>query len=322
MALRGDSIDNIPGAPGIGDKGSVELIKRFGSVEQALERAAEVEKKTYRESLQNNRDNILISKKLVTIDCNVPVELDVTAMKAGAPDVEGSARALYRAGVHFAAERIAARSRGQRSPLPRSQIGGGCRSGAASLPRMRRSGGRDVLRNAERRAKKRTGGRDAQAKHASCSMPRARRDPRSRALGDLRRAAGLRSRLPAEARDAERVERFLRRCGDSRRAIHDYKAAIHLSGRRESRCAECGTIRCCTPTCSIQPTLRIALPDVALRRFNLKLSGNAGRSGGHHRDASPPPCARMSKMPGLLQALRRNRSAAGSRAGAHGRCAA
>ena len=45
MALRGDCIDNIPGAPGIGDKGSVELIKRFGTVEQALERAAEVEKK-------------------------------------------------------------------------------------------------------------------------------------------------------------------------------------------------------------------------------------------------------------------------------------
>ncbi len=57
MALRGDSIDNIPGAPGIGDKGSVELIQRFGSVENALDRAAEVERKTYRESLQNNRDD-------------------------------------------------------------------------------------------------------------------------------------------------------------------------------------------------------------------------------------------------------------------------
>jgi DNA polymerase I len=88
MALRGDSIDNIPGAPGIGDKGSVDLIKRFGSVEQALDRAAEVEKKTYRESLQNNRDNVLLSKKLVTIDCNVPIEFDVAAMKAGAPDAE------------------------------------------------------------------------------------------------------------------------------------------------------------------------------------------------------------------------------------------
>ena len=94
MALRGDSIDNIPGAPGIGDKGSVELIRRFGSVEQALERAAEVEKKTYRESLQNNRDNILYSKQLVTIDTDVAVELDVAAMEAGEPDVE-SLRALF-----------------------------------------------------------------------------------------------------------------------------------------------------------------------------------------------------------------------------------
>jgi DNA polymerase I len=94
MALRGDSIDNIPGAPGIGDKGSVELIRRFGTVEQALDRAAEVEKKTYRESLQNNRDNILLSKKLVTIDCNVPIELNVNAMKMGEPDV-GALRILF-----------------------------------------------------------------------------------------------------------------------------------------------------------------------------------------------------------------------------------
>jgi len=86
MALRGDSVDNIPGAPGIGDKGSVDLIQRFGTVEAALERAAEVEKKTYRESLQNNRDNILLSKQMVTIDRNVPIELDENAMKMGEPD--------------------------------------------------------------------------------------------------------------------------------------------------------------------------------------------------------------------------------------------
>ncbi|HTS08322.1 MAG TPA: DNA polymerase I [Candidatus Eisenbacteria bacterium] len=88
MALRGDSIDNIPGAPGIGDKGSVEIIKRFGTVEQALERAAEVERKTYRESLQNNRDTILFSKSMATIDTNVPVELDVDSMRVGEPDVD------------------------------------------------------------------------------------------------------------------------------------------------------------------------------------------------------------------------------------------
>src|SRR6201989_307611 len=81
MALRGDSIDNIPGAPGIGDKGSVELIQTFGTVEAALDRADEVKKKTYRESLQNNRENILLSKELVTIHTNVPIEYSIDAMR-------------------------------------------------------------------------------------------------------------------------------------------------------------------------------------------------------------------------------------------------
>jgi DNA polymerase-1 len=94
MALRGDSIDNIPGAPGIGDKGSVELIQRFGSVEGALEHAGEVERKTYRESLQNNREKILLSKHLVTIDCDVDIELDVESMHPGEPDIE-ALRALF-----------------------------------------------------------------------------------------------------------------------------------------------------------------------------------------------------------------------------------
>jgi DNA polymerase-1 len=88
MALRGDSIDNIPGAPGIGDKGSVELIRRFGSLEAALDHAAEVERKTYRESLQNNREQILLSKDLVTIKCDVDIDLDIEKMHPGDPDIE------------------------------------------------------------------------------------------------------------------------------------------------------------------------------------------------------------------------------------------
>jgi DNA polymerase-1 len=88
MALRGDSIDNIPGAPGIGDKGSVDLIKRFGTLENALDHAAEVERKTYRESLLNNRETILWSKQMVTIDQNVSIEFDVQQMVAGDPDAD------------------------------------------------------------------------------------------------------------------------------------------------------------------------------------------------------------------------------------------
>jgi DNA polymerase I len=94
MALRGDSIDNIPGAPGIGDKGSVELIKEFGTLENALDHAEEVKKKTYRESLLNNKDTILWSKQLVTIDQNVDIELDLDKMIAGEPDTD-ALRALF-----------------------------------------------------------------------------------------------------------------------------------------------------------------------------------------------------------------------------------
>ena len=94
MALRGDSVDNIPGAPGIGDKGSVEIVKRFGTLENALEHAAEVERKTYRESLLNNKETILWSKQLVTIDQGVKIDLDVEKMVAGAPDAD-ALRALF-----------------------------------------------------------------------------------------------------------------------------------------------------------------------------------------------------------------------------------
>jgi DNA polymerase-1 len=85
MALRGDSVDNIPGAPGIGDKGSVELIQQFGTVEAALDAAVatpdSVKRKTYRESLQNNRENILLSKELVTIHTSVPIEFSLDEMR-------------------------------------------------------------------------------------------------------------------------------------------------------------------------------------------------------------------------------------------------
>jgi DNA polymerase-1 len=94
MALRGDSIDNIPGAPGIGDKGSVEIIKRFGTLENALDHAEEVERKTYRESLLNNKKDILWSKQMVTIDQNVDIGLDLDKMVAGEPDMD-ALRSLF-----------------------------------------------------------------------------------------------------------------------------------------------------------------------------------------------------------------------------------
>jgi len=98
MSLRGDSIDNIPGAPGIGDKGSVELIQQFGTVEAAMDAAIAtpdaIKRKTYRESLANNRDNILLSKELVTIHTTVPIEFSLDAMRTQ-PVNAAACRALF-----------------------------------------------------------------------------------------------------------------------------------------------------------------------------------------------------------------------------------
>jgi DNA polymerase I len=94
MALMGDSIDNIPGAKGIGDKGARELIRRFGSAEAALEHASEVENKRYREALINCREQVLLSKQLARISGDVPVELDWNALARREPDW-GALRDLY-----------------------------------------------------------------------------------------------------------------------------------------------------------------------------------------------------------------------------------
>ena len=94
LALRGDAVDNIPGAPGIGEKGALQLITRFGSVEQALDRAAEVERKTYRESLQNHREQILLSKELATIHTGAPIAWEPGAWQVRPPDAE-ACRALF-----------------------------------------------------------------------------------------------------------------------------------------------------------------------------------------------------------------------------------
>ncbi len=94
MALMGDSIDNIPGAKGIGEKGARALIQRFGSVEAALDRAAEVEGKRYREALQQQREQVLLSKKLATIATDVPVSLDLGKLSRREPDTD-ALRALY-----------------------------------------------------------------------------------------------------------------------------------------------------------------------------------------------------------------------------------
>ncbi len=95
LALVGDTADNIPGAPGIGDKGAVALIDQFGSLESLLARAGEVSRKSYRESLLQNREQIELSKRLATIHCEVPLDQPPAALAVREPDSEALA-ALFR----------------------------------------------------------------------------------------------------------------------------------------------------------------------------------------------------------------------------------
>ncbi len=86
LALWGDSSDNIPGAPGIGEKGAVQIIRQFGSLDEALARYAEVSRKTYREALRDHQETIRLAKRLVTICQEAPVTLDLEAFRSQPPD--------------------------------------------------------------------------------------------------------------------------------------------------------------------------------------------------------------------------------------------
>ena len=95
MALLGDTIDNIPGAKGIGEKGAAELIRKYGSVESALDHAAEVSNKRYREALQQQREQVLMSKQLATIATDAPIDVKPQELELRPPN--GAALAeLYR----------------------------------------------------------------------------------------------------------------------------------------------------------------------------------------------------------------------------------
>jgi len=277
MALRGDSIDNIPGAPGIGDKGSVELIKRFGTVEEALERASEVEKKTYKESLLNNREIVLFSKRMATIDTDVPVELDLDAMKSGEPDVE-TLRELF-AELEFTSL--------LKELLPVVEITEAryveARSGEevdAVLARIPEGGSLSIAVEATGSVAREDDEEGEEPEdgmlplRAGASLPSAPLPVHNVAISSGSGAAATVS-LASEA--APRLTSALSD-GKLPKAVHDYKAAIHALAPLG---VELSGVQHDTRLYSylLDPTYSShGLPEVALRRCNLKLSGNLAES--------------------------------------------
>ena len=86
QALAGDSVDNVPGAPGIGVKTAALLINEYGDLNALLERAGEIKQPKRRESLINNVDQIRLSKKLVELDCATPLRFTLDDLEVQDPD--------------------------------------------------------------------------------------------------------------------------------------------------------------------------------------------------------------------------------------------
>jgi len=86
LGLAGDSSDNIPGVPGIGEKTAIKLVQEYGSLDQLLERAGEVKGKIG-EKLREFREQALLSRQLATIELNVPLEVTAGELLASGPDI-------------------------------------------------------------------------------------------------------------------------------------------------------------------------------------------------------------------------------------------
>ncbi len=108
LALVGDSSDNVPGVKGIGDKGARKLLAEYGDLEALLARAAEVPGKRAREALLSQADAARLSKELVTIQLDVPVEFDLAQLTTGEPDREAVIRLLSELEFFSLARRVGA----------------------------------------------------------------------------------------------------------------------------------------------------------------------------------------------------------------------
>ncbi len=81
LALVGDTSDNISGVPGVGKKGAIDLVTTYGGLDALLEKAADITQKKYREALITHRTEALRSRDLVTIRCDVPLDVDLESLR-------------------------------------------------------------------------------------------------------------------------------------------------------------------------------------------------------------------------------------------------
>ena len=107
QALIGDSSDNVPGVPGIGVKTAAQLISEYGDLETLLKRADEIKQEKRRQALIDNAESARISKKLVTLDDRVPIEVPVENLAVHEPDYKALITFLKAMGFRTLTQRVA-----------------------------------------------------------------------------------------------------------------------------------------------------------------------------------------------------------------------
>jgi DNA polymerase-1 len=123
LALVGDTSDNVPGVKGIGEKGAVQLLQQFGDLDTMLSRAGEIAAKRPREALLQYADRARLSRELVTLRFDVPVELDLELAASREPDRDALLRELARLEFHSLASRLvqAEAAPGEIAPSPSAE---------------------------------------------------------------------------------------------------------------------------------------------------------------------------------------------------------
>ena len=232
MGLRGDTSDNIPGVPGIGEKTATQLLQKFGSLDKVLESVDEISGAKRKENLTNHADDARMSKELATLQYDIETGVDL----AGALDTRARPRRAARVHARVRAARGAraarrSAARGRRGPRPQGRD--------RARDRDRR---RDPCRHRRRapdrgRARRRSLGRRRRRAHPHRrELPRrARRRPRRQAARRPRPEVARRRPPRAACRRRPRGGRARPRARHDARRLPDRPAAPHLRADRARR---------------------------------------------------------------------------------------
>ena len=136
QALIGDSSDNVPGVPGIGVKTAAQLIGEYGDLETLLKRAGEIKQDKRRQSLIDNAEIARISKRLVTLDRNVPLDVPVDQLAVHEPDYKHLIAFLKAMEFNTITRRVA-----EKAEIDASQVEADAKLASSSIPPLQGEGG-------------------------------------------------------------------------------------------------------------------------------------------------------------------------------------